>query len=209
MDYTSTYEKLHAGLETVDEITDNECIAICQQNNWLKKGGYPFNDEPFLEYDSPYTFKKAQDLETLKLFFFHGNWSIRTGILYQDLLFVNQINDGDEWWTLKRNKAGKWIPFESISFEHIIKDNEFEGFMQNLIEATIKQCKNLTYKNAIPDRDLEQLWDTLTDIPIDPDTEQIDTDWHIFTKGTDRIDIWRWFDERHTKGVHWLLYERR
>ena len=28
----------------------------------------------------------------LKLFFEHGNWSIRQGVVYQDLFFCNQVN---------------------------------------------------------------------------------------------------------------------
>ena len=36
----------------------------------------------------------------LKLFFEHGNWSIRQGVVYQDLFFCNQVNGGDEWLSL-------------------------------------------------------------------------------------------------------------
>jgi hypothetical protein len=36
----------------------------------------------------------------------------------------------------------------------------------------------------------------------------LDEDWHGFANGTDVEDIWRLFDERHSKGVYWLMYER-
>lgn len=59
------------------------------------------------------------------------------------------------------------------------------------------------------DKLLEKLWDGLEDIPFyEKDGEQyIEEDYFEFQKGTAREDIWHWFDERHSKGVHFLLYE--
>lgn len=54
---------------------------------------------------------------------------------------------------------------------------------------------------------LEEMWEELEDIPFDED-ECIEQDWNGFSKGTDREEIWHWFDEQHSKGVYWLLYER-
>ena len=56
------------------------------------------------------------------------------------------------------------------------------------------------------DRDLEALWADLADVPVDSDTEKLEEDWFIFPKGTDKEDIWHWFDDRHSKGVAYLLY---
>ena len=39
------------------------------------------------------------------------------------------------------------------------------------------------------------LWDRFGDIPIDPDTEEIETEWNGFLKGISREDIWHWFEE--------------
>lgn len=52
---------------------------------------------------------------------------------------------------------------------------------------------------------LEDLWKTLTDVPMNPDTEDIEEDWFIFPKGTNREDIWDWFDEQHSKGIGWIM----
>ena len=41
-------------------------------------------------------------MEELRGFFTHGNWALRQGIVYEDLAFVQQVDGGDEWWTLKR-----------------------------------------------------------------------------------------------------------
>lgn len=56
------------------------------------------------------------------------------------------------------------------------------------------------------DQQLESLWGQLADVPVDPDTEKLEDDWIIFPMGTDKEDIWHWFDKRHSKGVAYLLY---
>lgn len=62
--------------------------------------------------------------------------------------------------------------------------------------------------DTIKDRDaqLEELWDAFGDIPMNPETEKIEEDFLVFPAGTDREDIWHWFDERYSKGVAYLLY---
>lgn len=55
------------------------------------------------------------------------------------------------------------------------------------------------------DEELEALWDKFGDVPMNPDTEKIEEPFIHFPAGTDREDIWHWFDERHSKGVAYLL----
>lgn len=60
------------------------------------------------------------------------------------------------------------------------------------------------------DKVMEKLWEELEDVPFDEDTDGrlcLSQPWHAFPVGTDREDIWHWFDENHSKGVAWLLYE--
>ncbi len=56
------------------------------------------------------------------------------------------------------------------------------------------------------DAKLEQLWGEFADIPMNPETEKMEEPFLHFPAGTDREDIWNWFDERHSKGVVYLLY---
>ena len=49
--------------------------------------------------------------------------------------------------------------------------------------------------------EIDKLWYELEDVPFDPETEQIDVDWFIFRKGTDRETIWHWFDEQYPEGL--------
>lgn len=57
------------------------------------------------------------------------------------------------------------------------------------------------------DEQLEALWDEFGNVPYNEETETIEEDFLIFRAGAHRYDIWRWFDERHSKGVAYLLYK--
>lgn len=81
-------------------------------------------------------------------------------------------------------------------------DPETEEFMAGPEEVQAWKSK--------PNEDarLEKLWDELEDIPFDEDGDGeliLADNWGLFAKGTTRTDIWHWFDERHSKGVAWLL----
>lgn len=57
------------------------------------------------------------------------------------------------------------------------------------------------------DEELEALWEQLSDVPVDPDTEKLDAPYLHFPAGTDKEDVWHWFDKRHSKGIAYLLYK--
>lgn len=56
------------------------------------------------------------------------------------------------------------------------------------------------------DNELEELWTQFSDVPMGPDTECIEEAFGEFPAGTNREDIWHWFDERHSKGIAYLMY---
>jgi hypothetical protein len=49
--------------------------------------------------------------------------------------------------------------------------------------------------------DLEKLWDEFSNIPINIEDE-IEVDFYCWEKGTYRFDIWHWFDEKLSNGIH-------
>lgn len=58
--------------------------------------------------------------------------------------------------------------------------------------------------------EIESLWKDLGNQPFIEGEDKdllLDIDWFIFKKGTDRQEIWKWFDRNHEKGVYYLLYE--
>jgi hypothetical protein len=124
-------------------------VKACQSNPWLKRGGCEFEPEGFCcESDYNYHLNRYESIETLEAFFDHGNWGIRSGVTHRDLVFVNQVNGGDEWWTLKILPNGELLPFESITFRPMIERGEFTAFIDRMANATPEQCKSLTYNNA-------------------------------------------------------------
>lgn len=88
------------------------------------------------------------------------------------------------------SEAMVYVPDSNIYYEWEILKTTLEGELPTL-EAR--------------DKKLEDFWEELGDIPMDAE-ERIEDPFLSFPAGTDRDDIWRWFDERHSKGVAYLLY---
>lgn len=128
----------------VDRGLHEALVAKCQENGWLKRGGYDWQDDPWLE-EYPYEFVEAEDVSALRGFLGCGNWVIRTGIVYDDLAFIQQVNGGDEWWTLKKAPDG-WEAFESWTFGGILERGaEFERAVASMQMATPEECLRLDY----------------------------------------------------------------
>ena len=53
---------------------------------------------------------------------------------------------------------------------------------------------------------VQDLWLEFGDVPMNPETECIESDWHGFPAGTHREDVWHWFEEEFGVPVHVLLY---
>jgi len=50
------------------------------------------------------------------------------------------------------------------------------------------------------------MWYQLGNIPITKN-RKIRQNFLLWPKGTAREKIWHWFNKRHSRGVHWLMYE--
>lgn len=48
-----------------------------------------------------------------------------------------------------------------------------------------------TWKQAY----IEEMWSEFGEVPINPETECIETEWNGFPAGTHREEIWHWFEE--------------
>lgn len=53
------------------------------------------------------------------------------------------------------------------------------------------------------DKELENKWREFADVPIN-NNDELEVDWWIFEKGTDKYYIWSFFDENHSKGIKCL-----
>jgi hypothetical protein len=136
---------MRAAAVEVDGLLLERLVNACQKNPWLKRGGIDFEPEGFCcEHDHRYYLERYDDLSMLKEFFTWGNWGIRAAVQHKDLIFVNQVNGGDEWWTLKID-GDELVPFESITWHRLIEQGLFEIYIRRMHAASVAQCTSLDY----------------------------------------------------------------
>lgn len=110
-------------------------LALGRKNIWIRRACDPeFNARSFYE---------CRDMAELIEKFRHGNWSLGSAFTLGDLCFIQQVNGGDEWLTIKEDVA-----FESWSCEWIIK-NYGEPYFIRMVEAiqraSKEDCRTLRY----------------------------------------------------------------
>ena len=154
---------------------------------------------------------------------------VRDGIRNGSIRFIRDPNMdhgtvcqiGGDWFYFGCLKAEELNPDEYI--ETVPEDdvvglifNTLEEFREDDIfdveyaycEAYLTERRMALSMDTLQERDavLERLWDEFADVPMDPETEKMEESFLHFPAGADREEIWHWFDERHSKGVVYLLY---
>ncbi len=104
---------------------EQQIIDACQSNHWLSDW------EEYPAYDYDYGFREVKSVEELREVFLEGNWAIRSGVIFGDLAFVQQVNGGDEWLTMKQEE-GRYKVFESVSFQVVLSNRGEQGFSEYL-----------------------------------------------------------------------------
>lgn len=110
-------------------------LDLGKKNPWIREA----NDPPF----NSQSFHECKDDAELLDKFACGNWCLGQAFYVGDLCFINQIDGGDEWLTIKKD-----VPFESISFRLIIQRDGREAaqaIIDRIREATIERCRSLDY----------------------------------------------------------------
>jgi len=110
-------------------------VKLGKKNPWIR----PANDPPF----NTQSFCECKDETELLDKLAHGNWCLGQAFYLGDLCFVQQVDGGDEWLTIKQD-----VPFESISFGWIIKDEgraAAQALLERLRAASVNRCRELDY----------------------------------------------------------------
>jgi hypothetical protein len=126
---------LVAEVRVVPELDDElrqTWYQLGQSNPWIKTA----DDPPF----TPDSFVGCYSTGELAERLGHGNWCIGTAFYYRDLCFINQVEGGDEWLTIRHG-----IAFESMTLNPSIEDGTFESLVRRLLIATKEQCEQLKY----------------------------------------------------------------
>jgi hypothetical protein len=112
-------------------------IAIGRENPWISEA----DDPPFTEL----SFHLCQDIRELAEKLLHGNWCLGQAFALDDLCFINQIDGGDEWLTIRGATS-----FESITMQTFDEAREqAEARLYETIDcirrATDEQLRRLDY----------------------------------------------------------------
>lgn len=112
-------------------------LAIGRQNPWIREAW----DPPFNER----SFHVCKDVDELAEMILRGNWSLGQAFVLGDICFVNQVDGGDEWLTIKGSTA-----FESITMRTPRETTEqaaerLRQTVERIQRATEEQCKRLQY----------------------------------------------------------------
>ncbi|MBW1860327.1 MAG: hypothetical protein JRI70_09725 [Deltaproteobacteria bacterium] len=140
------YEYLEEHLTPVQTQFIEECYQIGMRNGWCSGKFAQMDGDYIVEEDrlNKNSFKIYADLEELKDVLSRSNWCLGTSCVYHDLCFMNQVDGGGEWLTIKRFDD-EVIAFESMSMSIIVEAGEFEDTIQRLEAATKEQCRTYTY----------------------------------------------------------------
>lgn len=104
------------------------------RNPWIRCA-----DDPMFTRSS---FQEVNTVDELLEKFRHGNWCLGQAFVYKNLAFINQINGGDEWMTIKN-----WCPFESITFRAVLKrgDDYARQYVEELLQYPINNSNSPDY----------------------------------------------------------------
>lgn len=144
MDWEQLSKRLRKPVSSEEVAFKDRAYKLGMANGWCN-GQFAMSDGNFIVEDdrlNKNSFSVADDLETLEAFFEHGNWCLGSGMIYKNLCFINQVNGGDEWLTIK-NFEDEAIDFESITFKGTIAEGEFEPLIERLLKADKEACKKL------------------------------------------------------------------
>lgn len=153
---------------------------------------------------------------------------VREGIRNGSVRFVKDPNMergtvcqiGEDWFYFGCLKAEELNPDEYITempeddvaalvfdaLEQIRNDGAFDDEYA-YYEAYLTERRVTSNMDTLQKRDaeLERLWAEFEDVPMNPETEEIEAPFLCFPAGTNREEVWEWFDERHSRGVAKLM----
>ena len=100
-------------------------------------------------------------------------------------------------------------PLTTKVLDEWLADNGFERLKDNRMfvdkfndQITGKQMYDIAFQYSR----VYELWDAFGDVPMDPETECIETEFEHFPTGTHREEIWHWFEDTFGVRIADLLY---
>lgn len=95
---------------------------------------------------------------------------------------IDQITDDQEFIEAEYNAAMEYCRERNFN----VSDEDMKTIISRGLDDSFYNCKELHVKD---------LWLEFGDVPMDPETECIEEEWNGFPAGTNREEIWHWFEE--------------
>lgn len=202
----------------------NDCKVVLNQTQsfeneefgvfYLEKISASFTQDPIILYGnellcdslslSPYeTLEEQEDIlfNSLYYYFYNENY-MDSGINKEEPIFFKGENN--ECYDAYLNYHNSFMHCEHCSHcQTSLNGESCDLTSKKIQDVTTNSCMKWTKVNE--DAYLEELWKELEDIPMNPETEELEENFHIWSIGTSKEDIWHWFDECHSKGIYYLL----
>lgn len=123
-----------------DDRLISQWLQLGQESPWIREASDPpFNRESFYG---------CQSIDELEERIGFANWSLGQAFYYRNLCFINQVNGGDEWLTIKTFRGENRptsLAFESFTFGPYIEEGRFKNLILRLLKASKEDCRRLTY----------------------------------------------------------------
>ena len=130
-----------------------------------------------------------------------------------------RVLTGSDKGTTSYSEFSSWDEVQSFAQKNLEDGNAISVVMKETqdsftitpeqYQAAVEAKHNTGIQYALNDEQLQSLWEALSDVPFgDGENDMtLDIDWLHFPAGTEREDIWHFFDEAYSKGVAALMYE--
>lgn len=112
-------------------------VAIGRRNPWIREAV----DPPF----TVLSFHFCRDIRELAERLLHGNWCLGQAFTLGEICFINQIDGGDEWLTIKGRTPFESITMQTFNESHEEAEERLHRTIERIRQATEEQCRKLDY----------------------------------------------------------------
>ncbi|MGO4695400.1 hypothetical protein AB4Z50_14095 [Paenibacillus sp. 2TAB26] len=142
-------ETVSAGQECYSNLSNGKVLCMnCGKRKMIDLWLYLGYENPWInQANDPFFTRKSfrifESVEALIKEFECGTWSLGQAFVYKNLVFINQVDGGDEWLTIK-----DYCPFDSITFR-AVPANSGPAFIRKLLKHKIEQESGPDYHNPV------------------------------------------------------------
>jgi len=112
-------------------------LRIGRENPWIREA----NDPPF----TALSFHVCADEDELVERLLRGNWCLGQAFVLGEVCFINQVDGGDEWLTIKGRTAFESITMQTHSETRSAAEARLRDTLRRINAASEELCKQLDY----------------------------------------------------------------